>query len=173
MARAMLIKKTSTTLTNRLILLSTFMYCLTVIPSMGADKQSSGTVPKQSSTQKSSAQPQEESELAAEYQFQVLKEPVGLPNLPNYTGQAKFISGLSYPKVKDGATIGLRFAVREEPALVLNWYKEAFRGYQWAYVPTDNGLTATKDGNSCTITLSKPSLVGYKADLEIGYKFAR
>lgn len=175
MARTVLMNKTLKTRINDSFLLVSVSISLIVTPALAADKQSPSPAsqPNKTSAQKLQGQTEDEREYAAEYQFRVLKEPVSLPNLPAYTGQAKFLSGLSYPNVKDGATIGLRFAVREDPSAVLGWYKEAFRGYQWAYVPSDTGLTASKDGNSCTITVSKPSLVGYKADLEIGYKFAK
>ena len=158
---------------------TTALILIGIAPAIAADPNQQRLVPPSHSvspqpTQTTRTQNEEAtSELQTEYKHQVLKEPVSLPDLPAYTGQSKFIFGISYPGVKSGASIGLRFCVKEDAAQVIDWYRTALHGYKWTVTATQNGLTATKGDNSCTITLSKPTMVGYRADLNIGYKYPR
>jgi hypothetical protein len=56
-----------------------------------------------------------------EYHFEVLRQPVELPNFPQYPAKVTFIRGLKYPNPRAGARIGMVFGLLEDPAPVLNW----------------------------------------------------
>lgn len=109
--------------------------------------------------------------------WQVLREPVQLPDFPAYSGKATFNGGLMYPNKQGGPAIGLRYSAREDPESILGWYEEALKSYKWAVnrqrgvVP--GSVTATKGGSSCVVQASPSRKPGFATDLYINFKWAR
>jgi hypothetical protein len=66
-----------------------------------------------------------------EFKTDVMKEPMYLPGLPLYTGKTKFLSGISFPKVKGGATVNMRFSTTDDADTVLNWYRGILSQKPW------------------------------------------
>ena len=66
-----------------------------------------------------------------EYHTDRMRVPIDLPNLPLYSGKSTFISGITFPRVKGGATINMRFATTDESQTVLNFYRSIFSQLPW------------------------------------------
>lgn len=99
---------------------------------------------------------------------------VELPNVPNYTGHAVFISGLRYPRDRSGVRIGMTIGVREDENEVLEWYKSALKTYRWQLLtsnPTDKYVSAAKDNNTFTVRISPSKQPGFRTLVVLSYKF--
>jgi hypothetical protein len=109
--------------------------------------------------------------------WQVLREPVQLPDFPAYSGKATFNGGLMYPNKRGGPAIGLRYSAREDPESILGWYEDALKSYKWAVnrqrgvVP--GSVTATKGGSSCVVQAAPSRKPGFGTELYINFKWAR
>jgi hypothetical protein len=66
-----------------------------------------------------------------EFKTDVMKEPMYLPGLPLYPGKTKFLSGISFPKVKGGATVNMRFSTTDNADSVLNFYRSVLSQKPW------------------------------------------
>lgn len=66
-----------------------------------------------------------------EFKSDVMKEPMYLPGLPLYSGPHKLISGITFPKVKGGATVNMRFSTTDDANAVLNFYRGVFMQLPW------------------------------------------
>lgn len=107
--------------------------------------------------------------------WEVLKAPVALPELPEFTGyQPRFSGGLMYPQKEGGPSIGLRYNLKEDPETVSDWYRNVLKSYKWTIMPSakrDLNLTAVSSkGSTCTISVNGSSQTGYKTDLSITYQ---
>jgi len=103
-----------------------------------------------------------------------LKEKVSLPDIPDYTGQPKFISGFTYHVPKQGPSYVMTFNVKEDRNTVFEWWKNTLQMYKWNMLHSGNGaMTATnKDGNMVTIQISGPEFTPeklYRASYKIRY----
>ncbi|HIA55589.1 MAG TPA: hypothetical protein EYN91_26490 [Candidatus Melainabacteria bacterium] len=99
---------------------------------------------------------------------------VELPNVPNYTGHAVFLSGLKYPRDRSGMRIGMTIGVREDENEVLEWYKSALKTYRWNLIsanPTDKYVSAAKDNNTFTVRISPSKQPGFRTLVVLSYKF--
>jgi len=100
-----------------------------------------------------------------------LKDKVSLPNLPEFTGKAKFTGGIAR-KSDYGQSYVLRFDAKEDPKLVLDWYKNTLNMYKWKITFADDTTCLAKlDGTTCAIAVN--STVGRKtgnqSEIEINY----
>ena len=91
-----------------------------------------------------------------------LKEKVSLPNLPEYTGKAKFLHGLIYSHIKNekqGPAYVMYFNAKETQAQVHEWWLNSLRQYRWniTYTSKDVVQGTDKDGASCIIQVGFPT----------------
>lgn len=110
--------------------------------------------------------------------WQLLKAPISVPDVPNYTGQTLFVAGLMYPNKKGGPTVSMHYRVRETPEQVIEWYEEALKAYKWVgrKAPVTNkgrSFEASKGNSSVTISASDCKAQGYRTDLRMSCKIAR
>ncbi len=99
---------------------------------------------------------------------------IELPNVPNYTGHAVFVSGLKYPRDRSGMRIGMTIGVREDENEVLEWYKSALKTYGWMVIsanPNDKYVSAAKDKNTFTVRISPSKQPGFRTLVVLSYKF--
>lgn len=109
-----------------------------------------------------------------EFKPEKLTGIVELPNVPNYTGHAVFVSGLKYPRDRSGVRIGMTVGVREDENEVLEWYKSALKTYRWTVLtsnPTDKYVSAAKDKNTFTVRISPSKQPGFRTLVVLSYKF--
>lgn len=112
--------------------------------------------------------------LPDEFKPDKLTGIVELPNVPNYTGHAVFVSGLKYPRDRSGMRIGMTIGVREDENEVLEWYKSALKTYRWTVLnsnPTDKYVSAAKDKNTFTVRISPSKQPGFRTLVVLSYKF--
>jgi hypothetical protein len=92
----------------------------------------------------------------------ILKEKVSLPNLPEYTGKAKFLRGLIYNHIKNekqGPAYVMNFNAKETQAQVHEWWLNSLRQYRWniTYTSPDVVQGTDKDGATCIIQIGFPT----------------
>jgi hypothetical protein len=100
--------------------------------------------------------------------------PVELPGVPQYTGRAMFIGGYDYPLMTHGRSICLNYAVQEDAATVLSWYRDAMKQSNWNVAPgqpDSKDVYCTMGNNFCDIKIGNASRPGYRASISIVYKF--
>lgn len=107
-----------------------------------------------------------------EFKRDVLSREPELPNLPHYSGQAKFIACTVMPGSRGGATYALSYSCKDAPDQILQWWKQALAGDKWSIgnVRGDTFLTATKQGNFLNVVISRPTKPGSKCDMNILYR---
>lgn len=111
--------------------------------------------------------------------WQLLKTPITLPDVPQYSGQAQFISGLMYPNKPGGPTVSLQYRAREAPDTVIAWYEEALKAYKWMgrRVPQNSTggrvYEASKGQSSITVTATDCRVRGFLTDFKLSCKVAR
>ena len=91
-----------------------------------------------------------------------LKEKVTLPNVPEYTGKAKFLRGLVYNHIKNekqGPAYVMNFNAKETQAQVHEWWLNSLRQYRWniTYTSKDVVQGTDKDGATCIIQIGFPT----------------
>jgi hypothetical protein len=99
-----------------------------------------------------------------------LTEKLELPDLPEYKGKAKFVSGSANPSAL-GSNYVEHFIAEEEPNQVLDWYKRTFASANWKILNTDgSSITAKKsDGTSCVIIVNPSYNHGARTEFELSY----
>ncbi len=104
--------------------------------------------------------------------WELLRQPMNLPNLPMYTGKAHFIKGLMYPNKPGGAAIELHYVVTEDPQSVMSWYSGALDSYQWKSKKAHNEclIRATRGDNGVVVKVTPTRKKGYRSELQISYK---
>jgi hypothetical protein len=77
---------------------------------------------------------------------------VNLPQLPEYAGQAKFRTGFKHDSL-NGPNYVQEYFCKESPKEVAEWYRAAFRNYQWNITSDENNtlMAKAKDGSTCQI----------------------
>jgi hypothetical protein len=110
-----------------------------------------------------------------------LKEKVSLPDVPEYTGKAKFLNGLIYDHVgKLGPCYVMNFNTKETSNQVIDWYRSVFQMYGWKidYQDKDSiNATNKKSGNMCILQVSGPvagyDVKGDNGSYSIRYQYAK
>lgn len=92
---------------------------------------------------------------------ETLKEKVPLPNVPEYTGKAKYLHGLVYNHInntKQGPAYVLCFNAKETIPQVRDWWLNSMRQYRWniTYTSKDVVQGNDKDGSNCIIQIGPP-----------------
>jgi hypothetical protein len=68
----------------------------------------------------------------------------------------------------------LTYAVAEDEAQVLDWYRSSLATYSWKLLPdmTQDGktLTAVKEGNTFTVRISPNHIPGYRTVMVLSFK---
>ncbi len=109
-----------------------------------------------------------------EFKSQRLTKAVEMSDVPAYKGKGvEFVTGTMFPNVKGGPSVTMQLSCRDEPAAVLQWYKDALVQNKWSLLDNmsgKTGLAAMKSNNIfqvMTIGASKP---GSRCDLVVRYK---
>ncbi len=113
---------------------------------------------------------------SGEAAWQLMKQPLDLPNLPQYTGAgAVFVEGLMYPNKPGGAAFSMTFRAKEAPDVVLDWYQEALANYKWKITPTKKGsntIDALNGSNGVTVKVTPTKAKGFRTDYKISFKLS-
>ena len=94
------------------------------------------------------------------------------PNLPQYTGQTKFVDGSVQP-AGDGVTVyQINVLAKEDLLQILDWYKQVLSGCKWQIqFSGKSALVANHpDGHTCAINLNTLLTPVYKTRLTIHYR---
>ncbi|MBX3072946.1 hypothetical protein KF913_03455 [Candidatus Obscuribacterales bacterium] len=118
-----------------------------------------------------------ESGGTGEAAWRLLKQPMDLPDLPRYTGAGTlFTEGLLYPNKPGGAAVTMTYRAKEAPDVVLGWYEDALKSYQWKVKTTGSGALSTITGqhgsNNVTVNVSPCKDKTYRTDLRISFKLS-
>ncbi len=99
-----------------------------------------------------------------------LAGPQSLPDVPQYTGQARFMSGEKSDR-KDGDSIRQTWHIREGRAEAVGWYKTALSNAGWKISAASKGtLTGTRDDGTIMVIVNELPLADhYKSELMIQY----
>ncbi|MBX9666820.1 MAG: hypothetical protein K2X93_04340 [Candidatus Obscuribacterales bacterium] len=110
--------------------------------------------------------------------WQILRRPMDLPDLPKYTGQQpEFVEGLIYPNKTGGAAISMNYRAKETPEVVLQWYVDALKNFQWKLdpMPRDEhtAVRATHGKNGISVNVSPANKTkGFRTDIRISFKLS-
>ena len=109
-----------------------------------------------------------------EFKSQRLTKPIDVADLPKYNGKGVlFVTGTMFPNVKGGPSVTMQFSVKEEPATVLQWYKDVLAQNKWSMLDNMSGktsLAAMKSNNICQVMTLGATKPGARCDLLIRYK---
>ncbi|HEY9733670.1 MAG TPA: hypothetical protein V6C89_17245 [Drouetiella sp.] len=98
---------------------------------------------------------------------------VELPDLPEFTGQAKLEKGSQYAANDQiERSYAYVYQAREEASRIIDWYRSALTMYKWDLDSnTNKAIIATnpRTGNSCSIYCDNETAAGCK--LHISYTF--
>lgn len=109
--------------------------------------------------------------VAKNMEADTLANKVDLPNLPDFTGQAKFVSGLVH-QAERGTHYVQHFTTKQDSKLVLDWYLNTLNMYKWKINYSDSQSIASKLGPStCAVFVRDISgqKSPYKSEIEINY----
>ncbi|HEY9784637.1 MAG TPA: hypothetical protein V6D17_04480 [Candidatus Obscuribacterales bacterium] len=92
-----------------------------------------------------------------DYKPIVLDHDVSLPDLPQFTGQHKFSTGIMFPDVPGGPAYILRYSTSAKPKQIIEWYRTSLETYGWKRTSGDEyNIRATKNQNYVTISILSP-----------------
>ncbi len=94
-----------------------------------------------------------------------LRDKVDLPDLPAYTGKAKFVQGTVEQSAKGGPRYAMVFEAEEPQSQIIDWYDNVFRMYKWASIKkAASSVTAThKEGHYASVSTDAVVDPGTKA----------
>ncbi|MCC7528003.1 MAG: hypothetical protein IT342_05735 [Candidatus Melainabacteria bacterium] len=83
-----------------------------------------------------------------------LRDKVDLPDLPSYTGKAKFVSGTVEQGAKGGPRYSMVFESEEPQSQVIDWYDNVFRMYKWNGIQKSTSSVSAnhKEGHYASIS---------------------
>ncbi|MBS2002861.1 MAG: hypothetical protein U0103_10785 [Candidatus Obscuribacterales bacterium] len=98
-----------------------------------------------------------------------LAAPLALPDVPQYGGQARFISGEKVDVA--GENLRQTWHIREHRAEVVNWYKQALANAGWTIAAATKGSVTgiKKDGLIMIVVNELPLADNYRSELMIQY----
>jgi hypothetical protein len=99
----------------------------------------------------------------------LLRQKVDLPNLPDYPGSSRFVTG-STTTSPYGQGFSEVFNSRDTPERIIEWYKGTLRQGGWK-TNSENpmGIYCGKDGSSCEVTVQKLYTKEGGSRIRIGY----
>ncbi len=107
-----------------------------------------------------------------DWAIEPLKEKVDLPNLPNFTGHAKFGFGTMHPSDR-GPSYVMHFFAKEDHKLILDWYKNTLNMYGWKITFADGQVVTAETKNAhCAISVNDCTGMrndGCNSEFEIDY----
>lgn len=81
--------------------------------------------------------------------------PISLPDLPEYTGQAKLTMAMGYPATGDiERSVTLTYETKGSADSIIAWYRNALGMYQWTIQNEDKDTVIAiqnRSGNLCNI----------------------
>jgi hypothetical protein len=88
------------------------------------------------------------------HRLEKLRDKVDLPDLPPFTGKAKFVSGTVEQGAKGGPRYSMVFEAEEPQNQVVDWYDNVFRMYKWGSIQkSTSSVSAThKEGHFASIS---------------------
>lgn len=83
-----------------------------------------------------------------------LKDKVDLPDLPAFTGKARFVTGTVEQGSKGGPRYSMVFEAEEPQNQVIDWYDNVFRMYKWNNIQKSaSSVSAThKEGHFASVS---------------------
>lgn len=106
-----------------------------------------------------------------DWAIEPMKDKVDLPNLPEFTGHAKFIMGTMHPTDK-GPSYVMHFSAKEDHKLVLDWYKNTLNMYGWKITFADGQVVTAENKNAnCAVSVNDCTgrRDGNNSEIEIDY----
>lgn len=90
---------------------------------------------------------------AENHKLDQLKDKVDLPDMPAYTGKAKFVTGTVEQSAKGGPRYSMVFEAEEPQSQVIDWYDNVFRMYKWTGIQksTSSVSASHKEGHFASI----------------------
>ena len=113
--------------------------------------------------------------VESEFKCKQVKKYEQLPDLPQYSGQAEFVSGIISPEARGGSAITYEILARENQQMIIYWYRETLKMYKWNTC-SDQGATsvsASKGGNYVQVTVSNSGRTNYPTSIMISYRSTR
>jgi len=104
--------------------------------------------------------------------YQAMKEPMQFPDLPNFSGPSKFISGNCSPNQNGVTSCHMLFVTEEAPQAVLDFYKQALAANDWKIqYASIHGISARhKLGHLCNINVNESKTLKTKCRFVIDYR---
>ncbi len=95
--------------------------------------------------------------------------PEALPDVPPYSGQARYISGETVQT--SGENLRQTWHVREPKSEVINWYKQALSGAGWTITSASRGSVMGKKKDSVVMIVVNeiPLADHYRSEIMIQY----
>lgn len=86
----------------------------------------------------------------------ILSQPIELPDFSVFPGKNNaFKGGWQFTKLPGASAVILQFACKDQPQVVLDWYRSQFESNRWTYANVgDSGIRGTsRTGHKCEINL--------------------
>lgn len=95
-----------------------------------------------------------------------------LPDMPNYSGQMKFLRGYVQTTTKDTTVYQVSYVAKDDAIRVKQWYDYALPSFKWKIVSSGERSIAAKhqDGHFCSIVVNDATDSEYKSLLTICYR---
>lgn len=100
-----------------------------------------------------------------------LSQPVELPQVPNFSGDKKFVKGLTWPKQYGGPSYIMHFTSNDDARTVRDWYADALQSHNWKIFKSTNlGVFAKHpEGHYCYVTFLDRPGKGIKCRYTLNY----
>ncbi len=122
-------------------------------------------VPQQSPTQqqayiqqKPRANPRRGAQLK-QFQGQTMNSAVALPNVPDYSGEQVFMTGMAYPHNQGSPGYFMVFNTRHKPDQVKEWWVNALRMHKWEIGFANDTSVKASDPKNGTVSVQVASVV--------------
>lgn len=91
---------------------------------------------------------------AENHKLEPLRDKVDLPDLPTFTGKARFMSGNVEQGAKGGPRYSMIFEAEEPQSQVVEWYDNVFRMYKWKNIQKSTSSVSAmhKDGHFASVS---------------------
>ena len=107
-----------------------------------------------------------------EFKWQELKTPPDLPDLPQYSGNAKYKQGTASPNARGGTAFSLVYTSKDPSNQVIDWYSRTLSQYKWNVQQSKSGtmISARKGKNFCTVSTTMRSDLKSVCDFIITFR---
>ncbi len=95
-----------------------------------------------------------------------------LPDMPNYSGQAKFLRGFVQTSSKDTTIYQVSYLTKDDASRVKQWYECALPSRKWKIISSgERSITAKhQDGHFCSIVVNDATDPDYRSLLRVSYR---